>query len=67
MTIHITQQNPTVSTIPAHAQTTASILTTVNSHIDGWETITHKDTSQTQRHKGWKDLYDTHDWMAKHN
>jgi hypothetical protein len=48
------------------AQTTASILTTVKSHLDGWETISHKDTSQTQHHEGWKDLYDTHDCMAKH-
>jgi hypothetical protein len=29
------------------AQTTASILTMVKSHLDGWETISHKDTSQT--------------------
>jgi hypothetical protein len=29
--------------------------------------ISHKDTSQTQHHKGWKDLYDTHDCMAKEN
>jgi hypothetical protein len=57
MTSHITWQNPTVSTIP----------TLVNSHLDGWETISHKDTSQTQHHKGWKDLYDSHDCMAKHN
>jgi hypothetical protein len=49
------------------AQTTASILTTVKSHLNGWETISHKDTSQTQHHKGWKDLCDTHDCMAKHN
>jgi hypothetical protein len=48
-------------------QTTASILTRVNSHLDGWETISHKDTSQTQHHKRWKDLYDSHDCMAKHN
>jgi hypothetical protein len=49
------------------AQTTAWILTTVKSHLHGWETTSHKDTSQTQHHKRWKDLYDTHDCMAKHN
>jgi hypothetical protein len=49
------------------AQTTSSILIMVKSHLDGWETISHKDTSQTQHHNGWKDLYDTHDGMAKHN
>jgi hypothetical protein len=49
------------------AQTTASILTMVKSHLNGWETISHKDTSQTQHHKGWKDLYDSHDGMAKHD
>jgi hypothetical protein len=49
------------------AQITASILTRVKSHLDGWETIAHKDTSQIQHHNGWKDLYDTHDCMAKHN
>jgi hypothetical protein len=49
------------------AQTTTSILTMVKSHLDGWETISHKGTSQTQHHKGWKDLYDTHDCMTKQN
>jgi hypothetical protein len=49
------------------AQITASILTMVKSHLDGWVTVSHKDTSQTEHHKGWKDLYDTHDYMAKHN
>jgi hypothetical protein len=34
------------------AQTTTSILTTVKSHLNGWKTISHKDTSQTQHHKG---------------
>jgi hypothetical protein len=29
--------------------------------------ITRKDTTQTQHHKGRKDVYDTHDCMAKHN
>jgi hypothetical protein len=48
-------------------QTTSSILTMVKSYLDGWETISPKDTSQTQHHIGWKDLYDTHDYMAKHN
>jgi hypothetical protein len=48
-------------------QTTASILTTVKSHLDGWETISHKDTSQTHHHKGWKDLYNSHYCMANHN
>jgi hypothetical protein len=67
ITVHTTWRNPSASTISAHAQTTASILTTVKSHLNGWETISHKDTCQTQHHKGWKDLYDTHDCMAKHN
>jgi hypothetical protein len=49
------------------AQITTLILTMVKSHLDGWEIIAHKDTSQTQHHKGWKDLYDTHNCMAKHN
>jgi hypothetical protein len=55
----------TISSIPAIAQTTTSILTMVKSHLDRWETISHKDTSQTQHHKGWKDLYNTHDCMTK--
>jgi hypothetical protein len=67
MTNHITCQNSIVSTILAHAQTTTSILTTVKSHLDGWKTISHKDTSQNYHHKGWKHLYDTHDCMAKHD
>jgi hypothetical protein len=49
------------------AQTTTLILTTVKAHLYGWETISDKVTSQTQHHKGWKDLYDTHDYMAEHN
>jgi hypothetical protein len=49
------------------AEITASILPMVKSHLDGWETTSHKDTSQTQHHKGCKDLYDTHDYMFKHN
>jgi hypothetical protein len=49
------------------AQTIASILTMDKSHLDGWETLSHKDTRQIQHHKGWKDLYDSHDYMAKHN
>jgi hypothetical protein len=67
MTSHITWRNPNRLHHSNLAQTTASILTRVNSHLDGWETISHKDTSQTQHHKGWKDLYDSHDCMAKHN
>jgi hypothetical protein len=42
MTNHITWQNPTVSTIPTHAQTTASILTMVTSDYDGWKTNTQQ-------------------------
>jgi hypothetical protein len=49
------------------AQITALILTMVKSYLDGRETTSHKDTSQTQYHKGWKYLYDTHDYVAKHN
>jgi hypothetical protein len=49
MTNHITWQTQTVSTIPNLAQTTASNLTTVTSHHDGWKTITlntqHKSNS----------------------
>jgi hypothetical protein len=57
MTNHITWQIPTISTIPNLAQTTASNLTTVKSHLDLWETKhSHKDTSQTQHHIRWKDL-----------
>jgi hypothetical protein len=44
----------TISTIPTIAQTTASIFTTINSHLNGWETISHKDTSKIQHHRGWK-------------
>jgi hypothetical protein len=52
MTNHITQRNPTVSTIPAYAQTTASILTMVALHHDEWKTKTlNNNTSQTQHHK----------------
>jgi hypothetical protein len=42
----------TISTIPTIAETTALIPTMVKSHIDGWEAISHKGTSQTQHHKG---------------
>jgi hypothetical protein len=52
MTNHITWQNPIISTSPTHAQTTASILTTVTSHHGGWKTKTlNNNTSQTQHHK----------------
>jgi hypothetical protein len=55
MTNHITWRNPTGSTIPAHAQTTSSILTMVTSHHDGWKTKTlNNSTSQTQYHKDGK-------------
>jgi hypothetical protein len=55
MTNNITWWNPTVSTIPSHAQTTTSILTTVTSHHDGWKTKTlNNNTSQTQHHKDGK-------------
>jgi hypothetical protein len=36
------------------AQTTASILSRAKSHLDGWKTTSHKDTSQTQHHKDGK-------------
>jgi hypothetical protein len=66
MTNDITWRNPTISTI----------LTLPKSHhrpspqsnhisMDGRPPITY--TRQTQHHKGWKDLYDTHDWMTKDN
>jgi hypothetical protein len=58
----------TFPTVPDLAQTIASNLTTVTSHHDGWKTntlSTHlKPNSTSQR---WKDLYDTHNCMAKHN
>jgi hypothetical protein len=38
MTNHITRQIPTVFTIPNLAQTTASKLTRVTSHHNGWKT-----------------------------
>jgi hypothetical protein len=45
----------TISTIPTIAQTIASILTR-SPHIstDGIPQHSHKETSQTQHHKGWK-------------
>jgi hypothetical protein len=52
---HITWQNPAVSTITTHVQTTASILTTVTSHFDGWKTESqNNNTSQTQHNKDGK-------------
>jgi hypothetical protein len=55
MTIHITRRIPTVSTIPTHPQTIASILTTVTSHHDEWKTNTlNTKASQTQHHKNEK-------------
>jgi hypothetical protein len=42
----------TISTIPTIAQTTTTILTTVNSHLNEWKTISHKGATQTQHHKG---------------
>jgi hypothetical protein len=49
MTNRNTWCNPTVSTIPTHAQTTVSNLTTVISHHDRWKTntlnIQHKSNS----------------------
>jgi hypothetical protein len=40
MTNHIPWRILTVSTIPNLAQTTTSILTTINSYLDGWKTNT---------------------------
>jgi hypothetical protein len=52
MTNHVTWWNPTISTIPIYAQTTTSILTMVNSHLDGWKTITLTQRyNHTQHHK----------------
>jgi hypothetical protein len=62
---HLTESNRLHHSILA--QITAWILSMVKTHLDGWETISHKDTSQTQYHKGSKYLYDTHDYMAKQN
>jgi hypothetical protein len=51
MTNHTTWRNPTISTIQSHAQTMASILTTVNSHHDILKTNTlNNNTSQTEYH-----------------
>jgi hypothetical protein len=69
MTTHNTWRNPTVSPIPNLAQSTTS-----NRH-DGHLTsrwmedqhshnTQHNPNSTSQR---WKDFYDTHDCMAKHN
>jgi hypothetical protein len=44
VTIHSTWRNPSISTIPTHAQITTSILTMVTSHHDGWKTITQHST-----------------------
>jgi hypothetical protein len=38
MTNHISWRIPTISTIPTYAQTIASNITKVNSHLDGWKT-----------------------------
>jgi hypothetical protein len=58
----------TISTIPSIAQTTAVILTTINSNLDGWRTKSlNNNTSQTQHHENGKTSTDTHDSMAKHN
>jgi hypothetical protein len=58
----------TITTIPTFAQTTTTILTTVNSHLDRWKTTTlsqrPKPNSTSESMKG---LYDTQDCMAKHN
>jgi hypothetical protein len=52
MTNHINWQIPTISTIPSHAKTTASIFTMVNSHLNGWKTNSlNINRSQTQHHK----------------
>jgi hypothetical protein len=40
MSDHNTYWIPTASTILTHAQTIASSLTTVTSHLDGWKSIT---------------------------
>jgi hypothetical protein len=47
MTSHVTRRNTNRLHHSNLAQTTSSILTRVNSHLDGWETISHKDISQT--------------------
>jgi hypothetical protein len=54
MTSHLTWRNPNRLHHSNLAQTTALILTRVNSHLNGWETISHKDTNQTQYHKDGK-------------
>jgi hypothetical protein len=62
MTTLISWWIPTISTIPTHVQTTASNLTTVNSHIDGWKTNTlNNNTSRTQHHKDGRLV--RHSWL----
>jgi hypothetical protein len=49
---HITWRISTISSIPILTQTTTSILSTVNSHLDRRKTNTlNINTSQTQHHK----------------
>jgi hypothetical protein len=58
----------TIPTIPPVSQTTSLILTQSPRILtDGRPQHSQKDTSQTQHYKGWKDLYDSQDYVAKHN
>jgi hypothetical protein len=65
MTDHITGRIPTISTIRAYAQTTASNLTTVNSHHDGWKINTVNKPQAKLNIIKMKDLHDTHICRAK--
>jgi hypothetical protein len=67
ITNHITWRNPTVSLIPTLLKQQHRFSARSNHISTGWVTISHKDTSQTQHHKGWKELYDTHNCLAKHH
>jgi hypothetical protein len=66
ITNHNTWRNPTVSTIPTHAQTTVSNLATITSHHDVWKTNTlNTYKSQTQHYKDGKTCSTTQDCRAK--
>jgi hypothetical protein len=58
----------TISTILTFAQTTTSILTMVNSHLDGWKTttLTQRSKPYSTSHKT-EDMYNTQDYGAKQN
>jgi hypothetical protein len=64
MTNHSTWWILTVSTIPNYAQTTSSILTTVNSYLDGWKTTSLNKPQAKLNIIKMEDLYDSQDCRA---